>query len=29
MRELTNLLEQLRGEKRPVEIFDPHISVKN
>ena len=26
MRELTNLLEQLRGEKRPVEIFDPHNS---
>ena len=27
MRELTNLLEQLRGEKRPVEIFDPHNST--
>jgi 1-acyl-sn-glycerol-3-phosphate acyltransferase len=27
MRELTNLLEQLRGEKRPVEIFDPHNSA--
>jgi hypothetical protein len=27
MRELTNLLEQLRGEKRPVEIFDPHFST--
>lgn len=26
MRELTNLLEELRGEKRPVEIFDPHNS---
>jgi len=26
MRELTNLLEVLRGEKRPVEIFDPHNS---
>jgi len=26
MRELTNLLEELRGEKRPVEIFDPHTS---
>jgi 1-acyl-sn-glycerol-3-phosphate acyltransferase len=27
MRELTNLLEELRGEKRPVEIFDPHNSA--
>jgi hypothetical protein len=27
MRELTNLLEELRGEKRPVEIFDPHNST--
>ena len=27
MRELTNLLEELRGEKRPVEIFDPHTST--
>jgi 1-acyl-sn-glycerol-3-phosphate acyltransferase len=26
MRELTNLLEQLRGEKRPADIFDPHNS---
>lgn len=26
MRELTNLLEQLRGEKRPEAIFDPHNS---
>jgi 1-acyl-sn-glycerol-3-phosphate acyltransferase len=26
MRELTNLLEELRGEKRPAEIFDPHTS---
>ena len=26
MRELTNLLEELRGEKRPLEIFDPHTS---
>ena len=26
MRELTNLLEELRDEKRPVEIFDPHNS---
>jgi hypothetical protein len=26
MRELTNLLEELRGEKRPPEIFDPHTS---
>jgi hypothetical protein len=26
MRELTNLLEELRGEKRPSEIFDPHTS---
>ena len=26
MRELTNLLEEIRGEKRPVEIFDPHNS---
>jgi 1-acyl-sn-glycerol-3-phosphate acyltransferase len=27
MRELTTLLEELRGEKRPVEIFDPHNST--
>jgi 1-acyl-sn-glycerol-3-phosphate acyltransferase len=27
MHELTNLLEQLRGEKRPPEIFDPHNST--
>jgi hypothetical protein len=27
MRELTNLLEELRGEKRPIEIFDPHTST--
>jgi len=27
MRELTNLLEELRGEKRPLEIFDPHTSA--
>ena len=27
MRELTNLFEELRGEKRPVEIFDPHNST--
>jgi hypothetical protein len=26
MRSITNLLEELRGEKRPVEIFDPHNS---
>ena len=26
MRAITDLLEQLRGEKRPVEIFDPHKS---
>ena len=26
MRELTTLLEELRGEKRPPEIFDPHNS---
>ena len=26
MRAITDLLEQLRGEKRPVEIFDPHNS---
>jgi len=26
MRELTTLLEQLRGEKRPEIIFDPHNS---
>jgi len=26
MRAITDLLEQLRGEKRPVEIFDPHTS---
>lgn len=26
MRELTNLLEELRGEKRPADIFDPHNS---
>jgi 1-acyl-sn-glycerol-3-phosphate acyltransferase len=26
MRELTNLLEELRGEKRSEEIFDPHNS---
>ena len=26
MRELTNLLEELRGEKRPEAIFDPHTS---
>jgi 1-acyl-sn-glycerol-3-phosphate acyltransferase len=26
MRELTNLVEELRGEKRPPEIFDPHTS---
>jgi hypothetical protein len=26
MRELTNLLEELRGEKCPDEIFDPHNS---
>ena len=26
MGELTHLLEELRGEKRPVEIFDPHTS---
>ena len=27
MREITDLLEELRGEKRPVEIFDPHLST--
>jgi 1-acyl-sn-glycerol-3-phosphate acyltransferase len=26
MRELTTLLEELREEKRPTEIFDPHNS---
>ena len=26
MRAITDLLEELRGEKRPVEIFDPHTS---
>jgi hypothetical protein len=26
MRGITDLLEELRGEKRPVEIFDPHLS---
>ena len=26
MRALTNLVDELRGEKRPVEIFDPHNS---
>ena len=26
MRAITDLLEELRGEKRPVEIFDPHLS---
>ena len=26
MRAITDLLEELRGEKRPVEIFDPHNS---
>ena len=27
MRAITDLLEELRGEKRPLEIFDPHISL--
>lgn len=27
MRAITDLLEGLRGEKRPVEIFDPHTST--
>ena len=27
MRAITVLLEELRGEKRPVEIFDPHTST--
>jgi 1-acyl-sn-glycerol-3-phosphate acyltransferase len=27
MRGITDLLEELRGEKRPVEIFDPHRST--
>ena len=27
MRAITDLLEELRGEKRPVEIFDPHTST--
>jgi 1-acyl-sn-glycerol-3-phosphate acyltransferase len=27
MRGITDLLEELRGEKRPVEIFDPHHSA--
>jgi 1-acyl-sn-glycerol-3-phosphate acyltransferase len=27
MRAITDLLEELRGEKRPVEIFDPHLST--
>jgi len=26
MRAITVLLEELRGEKRPLEIFDPHTS---
>lgn len=26
MRAITDLLEELRGEKRPIEIFDPHTS---
>lgn len=26
MRAITDLLEELRGEKRPLEIFDPHTS---
>lgn len=26
MRAITDLLEELRGEKRPIEIFDPHNS---
>ena len=26
MRAITDLLEELRGEKRPTEIFDPHLS---
>lgn len=27
MRAITDLLEELRGEKRPAEIFDPHTST--
>lgn len=27
MRAITDLLEPMRGEKRPVEIFDPHNST--
>ena len=27
MRAITDLLEELRGEKRPLEIFDPHTST--
>ena len=27
MRAITDLLEPMRGEKRPVEIFDPHNSM--
>jgi hypothetical protein len=26
MREITTLLEEIRGEKRPEVIFDPHTS---
>ena len=26
MTAITSILEELRGEKRPVEIFDPHNS---
>lgn len=26
MRAITDVLEELRGEKRPIEIFDPHTS---
>jgi hypothetical protein len=26
MGELTTMLEDIRGEKRPVNIFDPHTS---
>jgi hypothetical protein len=26
MGELTSMLEDIRGEKRPVQIFDPHTS---
>jgi hypothetical protein len=27
MSAITSILEELRGEKRPIEIFDPHNSA--